>query len=247
MGQQALQPLRISRQAQKMACRIELGTVFDGVPLPTALKPHSNQCPGIEAELVDSRLVQLDDGLRIGPRAVEQRDEAVVENINEVCWRAVQIVVETLPYVLRQVQWQSTIGAKHAKTQDLDDRPLVAPGATDAVDGGRRKQGGGVLAKAYAILAWRMRVAELGPFAGRIDMPQERKQIQSLCRQGVACQHLCNGIKLVRPGVGAGRWRIDIYRHGRGGFMRWGASPSVWARLQRSHAAACSSLDGSRS
>ena len=117
-----------------MACRIELGTVFDGVPLPAALKPHSNQCPGIEAELVDSRLVELDDGLRIGPRAVEQRDEAVVENINEVCWRAVQIVMETLPYVLRQVQWQGTVGAKHAKAQDFDDRPLVAPDA-----GGRSK------------------------------------------------------------------------------------------------------------
>ena len=92
--------------------------IRDAVSLLQARLPHVHEARHVIDEAVAVGPVEAVDRLRIGPRAVEQQDEPVMEQVGECAEGVVVVVALAFARVLGQVQRQRAVGTEQAEAVD---------------------------------------------------------------------------------------------------------------------------------
>jgi hypothetical protein len=159
---------------------VQLGEIADLVALPQRRGADAEQAAQVIAEAVAAGSVQADRRLGAGTRAVEQRQRAVVEDVEEGDQRAVAMVAGALARVLREVQRQRAVRPQQAGEMDRQPRPALRRGRREAAQRARLETQRGILAEAHGFVARPQRRANAGLAGIRVlQQPQRLHEIHA--------------------------------------------------------------------
>ena len=150
----ALRPSALRVWLARRPAKYSFGAVGKGIAIPHRGRADAEQRSHVGHEAIGARPIAADRGLGIGPGAVEQGQDAVVEDVEEANQGRIVRVAQAVARVLGQVDGQGTVGAEHAQEVDADAwRPAVL-GGVEVGQGGRREGQGGLLPKCGSAHRW---------------------------------------------------------------------------------------------
>ena len=124
-----------------------------------------------EAEVV------LYDRLGVGPRAIEQRDESVMEQVGESRERRVAVLSHASPRVFGEVQWQRPVGSEDSEKPQVEARYVRARSGAEVGDRGQHGLKVGLLPEANRFVAATLRMPDARRVAVRaLDVAQRSEE-----------------------------------------------------------------------
>src|SRR3954451_594622 len=96
--------------------------------LPDLLDFVAGQAGNVERESLVARPVKAPRRLRRRPRATEQRQIAMMEDVEEIAERGVASMVLTFARNLGDVDRQRAVGPEHPESEEKDSETLVVHG-----------------------------------------------------------------------------------------------------------------------
>ena len=120
------QAFSIARMANQRAGVKELGQIRHPVARAKRLRRQPGERPDVDGEAVLIRPVVIDVRLRLRPCAVEQREESMVEDVEEPAQRRIAGMTQSLACVLGNVQRERTVRSEQSEEAHLQPRASVA-------------------------------------------------------------------------------------------------------------------------
>ena len=108
----------------------------------------ADQGAHVGGETIFARTIEADCRLALCPRPVEQRQEPVMEDVEEIGKRGIARMQLAIPRVLSQVKRQRAIRAEQPEEAHIDAEPPVCAVAVGVRERGGRKGHGRFLAQA---------------------------------------------------------------------------------------------------
>ena len=122
IGNHGLEPFGVAGLCGQAARVVQLGVVRKGVAVAHRGRADAKQRSDVGDEAVAFGTVVTDGGLGVGPRSVEKRQNAVVEDVEETDQGRIVGVAQAIPGVLGQVKRQRAVGTEGAQEVNADAR-----------------------------------------------------------------------------------------------------------------------------
>ncbi|MDF9754534.1 hypothetical protein OKW51_001497 [Pseudomonas hunanensis] len=176
-GQDAAQAIRVAGLRGQVTGPVQLGGIGQR-PLALQLRLTAAAEGGqARGPVIVARAVMADGWTGLGPGAIEQAQQAVVEDIEKALAGWVGVVALALAHVLGQVQRQGAVGAAEAEEKLLQARWLVVVGR-DRGQGRRGEAAVQALAQAHRFVSQAQRVAEAGQLGVlRLETAQRLEEV----------------------------------------------------------------------
>ena len=178
VGNDGFEPFGVSRLSGQTAHVIQLRAIGKGVAVAHRRRADAKQRADVGDESVAFGPVVTDGGLGVGPRSVEERQNAVVEDVEETDQGRIVGIAQAIPGVLGQVNRQRTVGAEGAQEVDADAGRKTFLTGLGVGQRGRRKGQRCLLAETNRLIARSRRLSQAHAIRKRaLDGSQQREEI----------------------------------------------------------------------
>src|SRR5882762_9647022 len=111
--------------------------VLDGVPLLQGFHAQSKEAPDINGVALVFWAVQIEHHLVVGPGAIEQGDESMMEDIEKSDERIVAGIALAVAGKFREVLGQGAVGPEEPEVMHKEPGNRAGPSALERLNGGR--------------------------------------------------------------------------------------------------------------
>jgi hypothetical protein len=148
------QAVGVAHVAHQRAGVKQPGEVRNGIPLPQRLRGDAHERSDVDLKPIVLRPIAVDVRLRLRPGAVEERDEPVMEQIEEPAQRGIAGVPQAMSGVLGDVDGHRPVGAEQAEQPDLQARRRPILAEFERRQRGRGERHVGILSKPQGLVNW---------------------------------------------------------------------------------------------